>query len=213
MITARRISIGDALDAMPSNLVLRGDDAANARNVAALVERARRIASSIVKNARKTARAGELRSAAARRVRETQAEQAFAARALALDEAYRLAQASLMARMEEALDQVLAAALRRIGAQLPAEQRLRIVCEELAKAAGDTPAARLQLCHVDESIYRRAGIRAPWPIDVDDALAPGQCRLVANDGEWVLGFDALIVSLAPVAMRDGPRERESVGQR
>ena len=74
MITARRISIGDALDAMPSNLVLRGDDAANVRNVAALVERARRMASSIVKNARKTARAGELRSAAARRVRETQAE-------------------------------------------------------------------------------------------------------------------------------------------
>jgi flagellar biosynthesis/type III secretory pathway protein FliH len=201
--TARRIPLGNGLEAASSQLVYRGDDAARLRLAAALIETARRYASAIVKDARKQARSRALHAAAVRRAREIDADRAFTARAMALDEAYRLARMSLTDQLESALDQVLAAALSRIGAQLPATQRLCIVCEQLAKAAGDAPAAHLHLCSADESIYRSAGIGCPWPLRVDDALTPGQCRLTTNHGEWVLDFDALIGSLASLARESG----------
>ncbi|WP_181885531.1 HrpE/YscL family type III secretion apparatus protein [Trinickia dinghuensis] len=123
------------------------------------------------------------------------ADAAFVTRAAALEEAYRLAQRSLTAQLEVTLDQVLAAALARVGAELPAAQRLRIVCEQLAETIGPVSGARLRIGTAGESSCSAAGIRCPWPIDVDDALAPGSCRLVTECGEWGLEFDALIASL------------------
>jgi flagellar biosynthesis/type III secretory pathway protein FliH len=196
--TARRILIGEGEDAMRGGLVYRREDVAQMCDVASLINRARRAASSIVKDARKTAKMHAVRSAAMRRARKREADRAFIARATALEEAYRLTQISLTSQMEATLDCVLAAALTRIGIELPAEQRLRVVCEELAKVAGPVEAARLRLCQADASVYRSADIGFEWPLQIDDGLMPGDCRLVTDRGEWSLEFDALLASLAPI---------------
>lgn len=195
--TARRISMDEGLRAFDGKLVWRREEVARLRDAEAIVDRARRTAVSIVKAARDTAKVRRRHSIAAWRARHAQMEREFADRAIALDKAYRLAQASLTAQLESTLDRVLAAALAHVGAQLPAAERLRIVCEQLHEAAGPTPAARLLLCPADEAIYRRDDIGSPWPAEIDETLAPGCCRLVGDQGEWVLAFDALMASLGP----------------
>src|SRR5581483_9100350 len=110
------------------------------------------------------------------------------------EEAYRLARESLTDQLEATLDRVLAAALASIGAQLPAVQRLRIVCDQLAKVAGPVPAARLQLSAADAAASRCPGMVLPWPTEIDDTLAPGCCRLAADHGEWVLDFDTFVAA-------------------
>lgn len=207
--TARRISIEQGENAMLGDLVYRREDVAQLRDIATVVDRARRAAASIVKDARKTAKMRAVRSAAVRRARERDADRAFIARAMALEEAYRLAQLSLTSQLEATLDGVLAAALTRIGIELPAEQRLRVLCEQLAKAAGPMAAARLRMGPKDASVYRAADIRGQWPLQIDDALMPGDCRLTTDHGEWTLEFDALIASLAPIACSNWPNEDAS----
>lgn len=202
--TARRISVEDGQDAMPSPLVYRRKDVGQLRDAATLVERARYRASSIVKMARKTAKMEVVRSAAVRRARERDADRAFISRVAALEEAYRLAQISLTAQLEATLDQVLAAALTRIGVELPAEERLRVVCDQLAKVAGPVGAARLRMCSADASHYRSANLRAEWPLQIDDALTAGDCRLTTDHGEWALAFDAIIESLSAVESLSAP---------
>jgi flagellar biosynthesis/type III secretory pathway protein FliH len=182
-------------DAAPGDLVYRRGELAQWRDVAKGIDRARRAASSIVKDARKAAKMKAVRSAARLRARERDADRAFVARAMALEEAYRLARISLTSDLEATLDRVLAAALASIGAQLPADERLRVLCKQLAKAAGPIAAARLCLCTADASRYRAADLPFEWPLRIDDALLPGHCRLVTDHGEWALEFDAVIASL------------------
>lgn len=69
--------------------------------------------------------------------------------------------------------------------------------EQLSKAVGPAPGARLCLCPADEAAYRGANLGGPWPTEIDPTLEPGHCRLACEDGEWVLDFDALIAALAP----------------
>lgn len=195
--TARRISIHDGVNASDGALVFRREQIAQWRDAAAIVERARGSAFSIVKKAHKTAKRLDIRATAVRRARKAQADLEFVTRAAALEETYRHAQRSLTAQLERTLDHVLAAALAHVGAAMPAAQRLRIVCEQLSKAAGPTPGARLYLCPADEAAYLGVDLRAPWPSEIDTTLEPGRCRLACEDGEWVLGFDALMASLAP----------------
>ncbi len=204
--TARRISIEHGEDAMRGDLVYRREDVAQLRDIATLIDRARGAASSIVKDARRKAKRHAVRSAAVRRARERDADRAFIARAIALEEAYRLAQISLTGQLEATLDCVLAAALARIGIELPAEQRLRVLCEQLVKVAGPMAAARLRMGPADASLYRAADIRVEWPLQIDDALMPGDCRLTTDHGEWTLEFDALIASLAPIDSSNRPNE-------
>ena len=196
--TARRISMDEGQHAFDGKLVWRREEVARLRDAEAIVDRARRTAVSIVKAARDTAKLRKRHSIAAWRARHAQMEREFAERAIALDQAYRSTQASLTAQLEATLDRVLAAALAHVGARLPAGERLRIVCEQLREAAGPTPAARLLLCPADEAIYRRNDIGSPWPAEIDETLAPGCCRLVGDEGEWVLAFDALMASLGPM---------------
>lgn len=196
-LTARRISTGEGRHTFDGKLVWRREEVAQLRDAEAIVARARRTAASIVKAARNAAKLRKRHAIAAWHARHAQMEREFADRAIALDRAYRLAQASLTAQLEATLDRVLAAALAHVGAQLPAGERLRIVCEQLREAAGPTAAARLLLCPADEAIYRSNDIGSPWPAEIDETLAPGCCRLVGDEGEWVLAFDALMASLGP----------------
>lgn len=207
--TARRIAIGEGADAFDGKLVWRREEVARLRDVEAIVDHARRTAVSIVKTARYTAKIRERRSIAAWRARQAQTEREFVDRAAALEAAYRLAHASLTAQLEATLDRVLAAALARVGARLPAVQRLRIVCEQLGEAAGPTPGARLRLSPADEAIYRGVDIGSPWPAEIDDTLKPGCCRLVGDHGEWALDFGALMASLGPILPSAAPGEKNA----
>jgi hypothetical protein len=195
--TARRISVSDSAYANDGRRVLRREALAQLHDAEAIVERARGAAFSIVRRARKAARHLAVRATAERHASKAQADFEFVTRAAALEAAYRQAQRSLTEQLEQTLDRVLAAALAHAGATIPAEQRLRIVCEQLSKAAGPTRGAQLGLCAADEAIYRCAGFSAPWPTKIDDTLEPGRCRLAAEHGEWVLDFDALLAALAP----------------
>jgi hypothetical protein len=197
--TARRVSLSLCGESMPLQLVYRREDIEPLRDVGAIVERARRAAFAIVLNARETARAIEARAATARRERERDAQIALVAQARALEEAYRRAQDALNVQLEATLDRALASALAHIGAILPAQQRLRIVCAQLAREAGPAPGASLFLARADEAIYRGAGPLTPWATQIDDALASGQCRLASEHGQWVLDFDTLMAALARAA--------------
>ena len=195
--TARRISTGQREGAIDSRLVLRCEQVKALDHAAAIVDRARRTAFLIVKEARKAAKRRDVRSMAARRARKAEADVEFATRAAALEEAYCLAQAALTAQLETTLDRVLDAALAHVGATVPAAERLRIVCEQLSKAAGPIPAARLRLCPADAALFRGTDRHSPWPTELDETLKPGCCRLVSDQGEWALDFDALMASLGP----------------
>lgn len=194
--TARRISMNDGPNSNAGTRVFRREQVAQGRDAAAIVERARGSAFSIVRQARVTAKRLRMRATAARHARQAQAEREFVARAAVLEAAYRQAQRSLTAQLEQTLDRALAAALAHAGAAIPAAQRLRIVCEQLSKAAGLAPGALLYLCPADAAIFRSADIGAPWPTQIDTSLEPGRCRLAVEHGEWVLDFDALMASLA-----------------
>jgi hypothetical protein len=199
--TARRISTGAGNDTALDGLVHRRAEVSQLERIAKFAERARYAALAIERRARKEARLREARADAMRRARKMDADRAFVARAAALEEAYRLAQMSLAARVEETLDRVLAAALACIGAQISSAQRLRILLEQLAKEAGPVTAGRLCMCSADESIYRIAEIHSSWPIQIDDALPPGHVRLATDQAEWALDFETLVASLgsAPAA--------------
>lgn len=193
--TARRISLPDGQAAWPRKLVYGRDEFTALCDIAAAVDRARRAASAIVQDARKTAEMLEVRSEAANRSRVRDVEAALVVRARALEEAYRFAHAALTTQLEATLDAALAAALERIAAGVPAAERLRIVGEQLAQAAGPVSAAHLRMGPADGALYRDAQIRSPWTIQIDDALARGQCQLVTETAQWALDFDALIASL------------------
>lgn len=203
--TARRIAWSSHDDAKLTQLVYRYDEAQQLRDVTAAVDRARRAAAAMVEHARQTAKSIDARAATARQAREKDAELALIARARALEDIYRAAQASLTRHLETTLDAVLSAALPRLCAAIEPEVRLRVVRDELAKAAGPQPGATLQLCAADAHAYRSAGLTSPWPVLIDDALGPGRCRLTSDYGEWRLDFDALVASLcsaAPAGMAD-----------
>lgn len=197
--TATRVSLTLGGDSIPHKLVYRRAEVERLRDVEAIVDRARRAAVAIVRNARETARTMEAHTAAAHRERDRDAQVAFIARSRALEEAYRLAQASFIAEVEATLDGVLAAALARIGAALPAEQRLQIVCEQLAREAGPAALACLHLSAADEALQRDAGLRLPWATRIDATLAPGHCRLIGEHGEWALDFDTFMAALTAAA--------------
>lgn len=203
--TARRIALSSDDDVKPTRLVYRYDEVRQLRDVTAAVERARRAAAAMVAHARQTASSMDAGAAAARRAREKDAELALITRARALEESYRFAHASLTRHIEATLDAVLTVALTRLGAAIEPEVRLRIVRDELAKAAGPQPGASLHLCAADASTYCSARLTSPWPVMIDDALAPGCCRLASDHGEWSLDFDALMASLcspAPIGTSD-----------
>lgn len=200
------MSVSPASQASAPPLVLRAQDVAHLHDIESLMVRARREARSIVEQARRMERVRGARLAATRRARDRDADRSFVVRATALEEAYRLAQRALTSELEATLDHVLAAALAGIGVEIPAAQRLRVVSKQLNKVAGSVPGACLRLCALDESTYRAAGIHCPWPIRVDEALQPGQCRLATEHGHWALSFDALIVALSAAALTDAPGE-------
>ncbi|HEX7682920.1 MAG TPA: HrpE/YscL family type III secretion apparatus protein [Trinickia sp.] len=213
--TARRISLSYGEEASPHQLVYSGEEVARLRDVAAVVDRARRAAFAIVGQARENARRLDERATRARQVREREVELALVARARALEELYQIAQSTLTAQLETTLDEVLAAALARAGAEVPAPRRLSIVCEQLRRVAGSGPAARLRLCEADVPYYLDACNGSPpafpWPAEIDDSLAPGHCKLITALGEWTLDFDSLMACLAAAA-RDAmppPIERNS----
>lgn len=197
---ARRITLSYAGEASPSKIVYTGEEVGRLRDVAAVVERARRVAFALIEDARDTARRVDAQATAARRARARDAESGLAVRARALEALYQLAHASLTEQLETTLDGALAASLTAIGAALPARQRLAIVCEQLKLAAGPAHAARLRLCEADAATCRAAyggPQRAiPWPTEIDDTLRPGHCVLATEHGEWALDFDTLIASLA-----------------
>lgn len=197
--TGARLSLALDGESIPYALVYRRDEVVRLRDAAAIVDRARRAAFAIVQNARETARTIEARAATARRERERDAQVALVAQARALEQSYRLAQASLTAQWEERLDRVLAAALAHVGATLPPQQRLQIVCEQLAREAGPAPGACLHLCAADAAICRGAGLRLPWATEIDDTLAAGQCRLMSEHGHWLLDFDTFLGALVAAA--------------
>ena len=197
--TAARVSLTLGGDSIPHKLVYRRAEVERLREVEAIVDRARRAAIALVRNARERAQAVEMQAAAARRERDRDAHIALVAQARGLEASYRLAQASFIARAEAALDGVLAAALAGIGAALPAEQRLRIVCEQLAREAGPAALARLHLSAADEALYRGAGLRLPWATQIDDTLASGHCRLTSEHGQWALDFDTFLAALTAAA--------------
>ncbi|PMS20411.1 hypothetical protein C0Z18_10760 [Trinickia dabaoshanensis] len=206
--TARRMMTGAGHTVMsrtaplesPRSLILRAKDVARLHDIESCTARARREARSIVKQARRMEQVRGARLAAMRRARERDADRSFVARAMALDEAYRLAQRALTSELEATLDHVLAGALAGIGVEIPAAQRLRVVSKQLSKVAGSVPAAYLRLCSLDASTHRAAGIHCPWPIRVDEALQPGQCELVTEHGHWALSFDALMEALSAAAL-------------
>lgn len=205
--TARRITLSYGGDAPLRKRVYSRDEIGRLRDIAAVVERARRTAFAIVKDAREKARRREARVAEACRARETEAERALIVRARALEALYQVAHASLTAQLEATLDSALAGALASIGASVPAQQRLPIVCEQLKSAAGPLPGARLHLCEADAPRYRAAYRVYPWPPRIDDTLSPGQCKLTTGDGEWALDFAELIVALSAAT---APRVASSV---
>jgi len=205
---ARRIALAYEGHCPPGKQVYTCEEVARLRDIAAVVARARRAACAMIEEARETARQVGEQALAARRARECDAESGLVARARALEELYRLAHASLTAQLETTLDRALDAALTHIGAALPAQQRLSIVCEQLKLAAGPARGARLRLCEADASAFRTECGAAydapsapparaiPWPTEIDDTLKQGHCVLVTEYGEWVLDFDALIASFA-----------------
>lgn len=207
--TARRISLSggkegkEGKEAFPHQQVYSGEEVARLHDVAAVVDRAKRAALAIVGHARENARRLDERAARARRARERDVELALIARAKALEEMYQLAQSLLTARLETTLDEVLAAALARAGAEVPAQRRLSIVCDQLRRVAGSGSAARLRLCEADARHYREAcnGSQPafPWPADIDSTLTPGHCKLTTALGEWALDFDSLMASLVAAA--------------
>ncbi|MGG1944056.1 HrpE/YscL family type III secretion apparatus protein [Trinickia sp. NRRL B-1857] len=201
--TARRILVGGEQIDRADFPVHRAKDIARWRDIEAVISRARRTAFSIVKDSRRIEKVRTARSAARRLALERDADRSFVERAAALEDAYRLARRALIDDFEATLDQVLAGALTRIGAELPAAQRLRIVCDRLNEAAGPMPAASLCLCAADESIYRAVGGRYPWPVQIDDTLQPGQCRLATEHGHWEIAFDALFASLSAALLTNG----------
>lgn len=206
--TARRITLSSEGHCPPGQHVYTCEEVARLRDVAAVVARARRAAYAMIQEARETVRRVEEQAAAARRARECDAESGLVARARALEELYRLAHASLTAQLETTLDRALDAALTHIGAVLPAQQRLLIVCEQLKLAAGPAHGARLRLCAADASAFQtecsaeydapsaRPAPAIPWPTEIDDTLKQGRCVLATEHGEWALDFDALIASFA-----------------
>jgi flagellar biosynthesis/type III secretory pathway protein FliH len=197
--TATRLSLTFDGEPTPHKLVYRREEVQRLRDVDAIVDRARRVAFGLVQNARKAASTIEVRAATARRERERAAQIALIGQARALEEAYRLAQASFTAQLEATLDRVLAATLTHIGATLPAPQRLQIVCDQLAREVGTAPALQLHLSRVDETIYRAGGLRTPWAVKIDDTLAAGQCRLTSEQGQWELAFDTFMAALTAAA--------------
>lgn len=201
--TARRVFVGRELTHAEDFPIYRAPDVARWHEIEAAMSRARRMASTIVKDSRRIEKVRAARAAARRRARELDADRSFVERAAALEEAYRLAQRALIGAFEATLDQVLAGALTQIGIELPAAQRLRIVCERLNEAAGPIPAARLSLCAADESIYRAAGLRSPWPVQIDETLQLGECRLATEHGYWAIAFDSLFASLSAALLGDG----------
>lgn len=206
--TARRIELSYGEHCPPRKQVYTCEEVARLRDIAAVVARARRAACTIIEDALGTARRVDERAAAARRARDFDAESGLVARARALEELYQLAHASLSAQLEATLDRALAAALTHIGAVLPAQQRVSIVCEQLKLAAGPTRGARLRLCQTDAfACHSEYGAPSgqparaiPWPTEIDDALNPGRCVLATEHGEWTLDFDALIASFASFAV-------------
>jgi hypothetical protein len=197
--TGARLSLSLDGESIPHSLVYRRDEVARLRDAAAIVDRARRAAFAIVQNAHETAHAIEARAATACRGRERDAQIALVAQARALEESYRLAQVSLTVQWEERLDRVLAAALAQLGATVPPQQRLQIVCEQLAREAGSAPGACLHLRAADAAVCRGAGLRLPWATEIDDTLAAGHCRLMSEHAYWLLDFDTFWAALVAAA--------------
>ncbi|WP_018438976.1 HrpE/YscL family type III secretion apparatus protein [Trinickia symbiotica] len=196
---ARRISRPPGVDAWPVQLIYRASEVAQLHELAAYVEAARLTADAVVERAHCTAAEHEARILRDEARHRRDSDAAFLRRAVALEAAYRSCREALLARLEPVLDAALEAALQRIAVRMPADQRVAIVVDELRKQIDPGPAAQLHLSAGDEAATRAMGLAFPWPIEVDEALAAGACRLSSGEGEWLLSFDALIESISNAA--------------
>jgi HrpE/YscL/FliH and V-type ATPase subunit E len=197
---ARRITPLSDCEALPAKLVYRGDEIEQLEDAAAQIENARQKAQNIIDAAQRMAMAHESRFAREHELRLRAADAALLARATALEKCSRHRCEALSGSIEAALDAALSAALKRIALTLPAAERVRIAHEELRRQIGSQPAARLLLCAADEAACAQAAMALPWPVEIDETLRPGECRLVSGDGEWVLAFDAFVESVLECQM-------------
>lgn len=196
---ARRISCPPGVDTWPMKLIYRADEVAKFRELAAYADAAKQAADAVLERAHRTAAELEARGARDEALRRRRADAALLARAGVLEAAYRASREALLARLEAVLDAALEAALRRIALRVPDEQRIAVVVDELRRQLHAEPGGRLHMSADDEATCRAAGLAFPWPVQVDETLAAGTCRLSSGGGEWVLAFGALVESLTNVA--------------
>ncbi|HTI19180.1 MAG TPA: hypothetical protein VL598_16135 [Trinickia sp.] len=193
---ARRIARPPEHEPWPVKLVYRAGDLEPLRELAAYAQAARQTADGIVESAHRRAEELEARSAHEAAHRLSHADAALLKRAISLEAAYRARCDALVARLEVVLDTALENALRGIAVRVPAAQRVGIVAEALRRQLQPGPAARLHLAAGDAHACRAAALTLPWPVEVDENLSTGTCRLSLQDAEWVLAFDALIEGYA-----------------
>jgi HrpE/YscL/FliH and V-type ATPase subunit E len=191
----RKIAGPSDQNAWPSRVVYRADELAQLREVAAYADAARRAADGVLEHARQAAREREARSARERDARHRRADAALLSRAVALEAAFRAQRDALRNRMERVLDAALQGALRRIASDIPAAERIRIVADELRRQVEPGPTAELHVAATDAAACRSAGLELPWPVQVDESLPPGICRLSVARVEWTLAFEMLIETL------------------
>jgi flagellar biosynthesis/type III secretory pathway protein FliH len=196
---SRRIGRPFGEEGMPVKLVYRAEEIGHLRELAAYANAARRTADAVVEEARRAGAELEERFAREEAVRRCQADAALLSRAVALEAAYRARREALIERLEGGLDAALEGALRRIAVEIPAAQRIGIVADELRRRIEPGQAAQLYLSVADEALCRAANVPLPWPLSIDETLAPGTCRLSAEDGEWVLDFDTFVKRFASAA--------------
>jgi hypothetical protein len=192
----RRIAAAPEQDAWPSRVVYRAEELGQVQEVAAYADAARRAADGILEHARQAACALEARSARERDMRCRRADTALLSRAVALEAAFRAQRDALFDGMERVLDAALDGALRRIASPIPAAERIRIVADELRRQVEPGPAAELHLAASDAAACRSAGLGLPWPVQVDESLPRGTCRLSVARLEWTLAFEVLIETLS-----------------
>jgi hypothetical protein len=193
---SRRIARPPGLDAWPDRPIYRADEIGQLCELVDYVDAARRTADVVARQAREAAAALEERCAHEQTLRHRDADAALLRRAIALEAAYRAGRDALLARLEGVLDGALEAALRRVGAEIPAVRRIGIVAEALRGQIEPGPQAHLHLSVADEAACRAEGIELPWALRVEETLPAGTCRLSSEAGEWILAFDAFIKTCA-----------------
>lgn len=119
-------------------------------------------------------------------------EARFIEQARVLEAAYQTWRLDWQEAMTARLDQALEMALQRVALNVDEEERLHCVTHVLAEAAGPVEGARLQLAPADYEKATQHATDWPWPLEQDDSLEPGQCRLKGMDGYWLAEFTDVI---------------------